>query len=80
MFSETAISTCLGNRYSRLEKKEVTLEVFNKEIQIEVLGDNSVSKTIVFTRSKHLKVFDFFYRNQSILKILKKILCYQTEP
>jgi hypothetical protein len=58
MFSETAISTVSGQPILQIRKKEVTLEVFNKEIKIEVLGDNSVSKTIVFTSSKHLKVFD----------------------
>jgi hypothetical protein len=39
MFSETAISTCLGNQYFRLEKREFTLEV-SKIIFFEVLGDN----------------------------------------
>jgi hypothetical protein len=36
-----------GQPILHIRKKEVTLEVFNKEIKFEVLGDNSVSKTIV---------------------------------
>jgi hypothetical protein len=40
----------------------------------EVLEDTLVSKTKVFTRSKHLKVFDnsLFLETKSILEILSK--------
>jgi hypothetical protein len=54
---------CLGNQYVSfkeyfsLEKKRSRLK-FSIRQKNEVLEDTSVSKTTIFTRSKHLEVFD----------------------